>query len=73
MHKVFSLKLKLVLDEFYESHPYKAGKIHTNCENDPYDDMKERLLQLAEKFERYLSLLVFILLINKDNMKKNQL
>ena len=53
VQKVFILKLKLVLDEFYDSQPYKAGKIHANCENDSYDEMKERLIQLAGKFERY--------------------
>ena len=58
MQKVFILKLKLVLDEFYKSQPYKAGKIHANCETDPYEDMKERLVQLTEKFERYQYFLV---------------
>ena len=52
VQKVFVLKLKVVLDEFYESQPYKDGKIHANYENDPYDEMKERLVQLVEKFER---------------------
>ena len=54
VQRVFIQKMKLVVDEFYENHPYKDGKINPNFENDPYNEMKERLIQLAEKFERYL-------------------
>ena len=52
VQKVLVQKLKLVLDEFYENHSYKAGKINSNYENDPYEEMKERLVQLLNKFER---------------------
>ena len=52
VQKVFVLKMKKVLEEFYENRPFKDGKIHSNYENDPYEEMKERLVQLVNKFER---------------------
>lgn len=55
--------MKSVVDEFYEKHSYKDGKINDNCENDPYGEMKARLILLAEKFERFKLFFIFATLM----------
>uniref|UniRef100_F6XG24 Uncharacterized protein n=3 Tax=Ciona intestinalis TaxID=7719 RepID=F6XG24_CIOIN len=51
VQKVFLLKMKQTMNEFFEKNPYKAGKINPNCENDDYHEMKDRLITLIDDFD----------------------
>nr|CAB3265113.1 serine/threonine-protein phosphatase 4 regulatory subunit 2-A [Phallusia mammillata] len=51
VQQIFIHKLKLVLNEFYQSSPYKGSKVNPNLENDKFEDMRERVVQLAADFD----------------------
>lgn len=51
--KIFVRKMEMALDKFYELRPYSPGKINNNATNDDFDEMKKRLIQLAEDFDGF--------------------